>query len=120
MNTSTEPVILKLGGSAITDKGAYEGIVKEADLLRIAREVSGFKGKMIIVHGAGSFGHIYAKKYGLDRTFDPEGAIVTHESVKKLDLKGSGCPEQFWSPGYCCASYGVYCLQKRKDREHVP
>jgi isopentenyl phosphate kinase len=39
---------------------------------------------MIIVHGAGSFGHTYARKYGLDRSFDPEGAIVTHESVKKL------------------------------------
>ena len=39
---------------------------------------------MIIVHGAGSFGHTYAKKYGLDKGFDPEGAIVTHESVKKL------------------------------------
>ncbi|AAM04047.1 TPA: amino acid kinase [Methanosarcina acetivorans] len=84
MNASTEPVILKLGGSAITDKGAYEGVVKEAALLRIAREVSGFRGKMIIVHGAGSFGHTYAKKYGLDRNFDPEGSIVTHESVKKL------------------------------------
>ena len=48
MNASTEPVILKLGGSAITDKGAYEGVVKEADLLRIAREVSGFRGKMIV------------------------------------------------------------------------
>jgi isopentenyl phosphate kinase len=84
MKVSTEPVILKLGGSVITDKGADEGVVREADLLRIAREVSEFRGKMIIVHGAGSFGHTYARKYGLDRSFDPEGAIVTHESVKKL------------------------------------
>ena len=84
MKASTEPVILKLGGSVITDKGADEGVVREADLLRIAREVSEFRGKMIIVHGAGSFGHTYARKYGLDRSFDPEGVIVTHESVKKL------------------------------------
>jgi isopentenyl phosphate kinase len=84
MLISTEPVILKLGGSVITDKGADEGVVKEADLLRIALEVSEFRGKMIIVHGAGSFGHTYAKKYRLDTSFDPEGAIITHESVKKL------------------------------------
>src|SRR5664280_2708581 len=84
MMISTEPVILKLGGSVITDKGACEGVVREADLLRIAREVSEFRGKMIIVHGAGSFGHTYARKYGLDKNFDPEGVIVTHESVKKL------------------------------------
>jgi isopentenyl phosphate kinase len=84
MKVSTEPVILKLGGSVITDKAADQGVVKEADLLRIAKEVSQYRGKMIIVHGAGSFGHTYAKKYGLDRGFDPEGVIITHESVKKL------------------------------------
>jgi isopentenyl phosphate kinase len=84
MMISTEPVILKIGGSVITDKGADEGVVKEAALLRIAREVSEFRGKMIIVHGAGSFGHTYARKYRLDTSFDPEGVIITHESVKKL------------------------------------
>jgi isopentenyl phosphate kinase len=84
MKDSNEPVILKLGGSVITDKNADEGVVREADLLRIAKEVSKFQGKLIIVHGAGSFGHTYAKKYGLDKGFDPEGAIITHESVKKL------------------------------------
>ncbi len=84
MKVPNEPVILKLGGSVITDKNADEGVVREADLLRIAKEVSEFRGKLIIVHGAGSFGHTYAKKYGLDRGFDLEGAIITHESVKKL------------------------------------
>lgn len=84
MKVSNEPVILKLGGSVITDKNADEGVVREAELLRIAKEVSEFQGKLIIVHGAGSFGHTYAKKYGLDKGFDPEGAIITHESVKKL------------------------------------
>ena len=80
----TETVILKLGGSVITDKNADEGVVRVPDLLRIAQEVSKFKGNMIIVHGAGSFGHTYARKYGLDRIFNLKGAIVTHESVKKL------------------------------------
>lgn len=62
MNVSTEPVILKLGGSVITDKAADQGVVREDALLRIAKEVSEYRGKMIIVHGAGSFGHTYAKK----------------------------------------------------------
>ena len=95
MKVSTEPVILKLGGSVITDKGADEGVVREADLLRIAQEVSEFRGKMIIVHGAGSFGHTYAKKYGLDRNFDPEGVIITHESVKKLASRVVGALNHF-------------------------
>lgn len=84
MSASSELVILKLGGSVITDKGADAGVVRETELLRIAREVSEYRGKLIVVHGAGSFGHTYAKKYGLDRQFDPEGGIVTHQSVKKL------------------------------------
>ncbi|MDD3041435.1 MAG: isopentenyl phosphate kinase [Methanosarcinaceae archaeon] len=84
MSALSELVILKLGGSVITDKGADDGVVREAELLRIAREVSEYRGKLIVVHGAGSFGHTYAKKYGLDRQFDPEGGIVTHKSVKKL------------------------------------
>ncbi len=40
MNVSTEPVILKLGGSVITDKAADQGVVREDALLRIAKEVS--------------------------------------------------------------------------------
>ncbi len=95
MKVSNEPVILKLGGSVITDKGADEGVVREADLLRIAKEVSEFRGKMIVVHGAGSFGHTYAKKYGLDRSFDPEGVIITHESVKKLAAAVVGALNHF-------------------------
>ncbi|MDD2439149.1 MAG: isopentenyl phosphate kinase [Methanosarcinaceae archaeon] len=86
MNDSSELVILKLGGSVITDKSAADGVVRKAELLRIAREISGYRGKLIVVHGAGSFGHTYAKKYGLDRKFDPEGGRITHESVKKLSI----------------------------------
>ncbi len=95
MKASDEPVILKLGGSVITDKGADDGVVREAELLRIAREVSGYGGKMIVVHGAGSFGHTYAKKYGLDRRFDLEGSVVTHESVKKLAAMVVGALNRF-------------------------
>jgi isopentenyl phosphate kinase len=95
MKASEEPVILKLGGSVITDKGADNGVIREAELLRIAREVSGYGGKMIVVHGAGSFGHTYAKKYGLDRQFDLEGSVVTHESVKKLAATVVGALNRF-------------------------
>jgi isopentenyl phosphate kinase len=84
MNKPAETIILKLGGSVITNKNAEEGVVREEALLQISREISRYGGKMIIVHGAGSFGHTYAKKYGLDQQFDSEGVIVTHESVKKL------------------------------------
>ena len=40
---------------------------------------------MIIVHGAGSFGHPQAKRYELNGKFDPLGSIITHRSVKQLN-----------------------------------
>lgn len=76
--------ILKLGGSVITDKAANEGIANIETISRMADEISGYQGKMIIVHGAGSFGHPQAKKYVHNSRFDAVGSIITHLSVKSL------------------------------------
>ncbi len=76
--------ILKLGGSVITDKRADNGVVRVNEIQRIAKEISGFKGKLIIVHGAGSFGHPQAKKFSLNEEFNATGSIITHRSVKEL------------------------------------
>jgi isopentenyl phosphate kinase len=77
--------ILKIGGSVITDKSADDGAAKQEEIKRIAEEITGFKSKLIIVHGAGSFGHPQAKRYGINGKFDPLGSIITHRSVKKLN-----------------------------------
>ena len=64
-------IILKLGGSVITDKGTYATLNREV-VESISKELAGVEnlGPMIIVHGAGSFGHILAKQYSLK---DPRG-----------------------------------------------
>jgi len=56
-------IILKLGGSIITKKESKEPLVDHDNLNRISKEIasSSFEG-LIIVHGAGSFGHPFAKK----------------------------------------------------------
>ncbi|MCK4613680.1 MAG: kinase, partial [Thermoplasmata archaeon] len=60
-------IILKLGGSVITQKRDYATLNKEMvdtiseELASLSREVP-----LIIVHGAGSFGHILAKRYSLN------------------------------------------------------
>ena len=87
MVSSENLTILKLGGSVITDKRAEDGVVKVNEIQRIAKEISGFKGKLIIVHGAGSFGHPQAKKFALNERFNVSGSIVTHLSVKELCRK---------------------------------
>ncbi|MBP1910191.1 isopentenyl phosphate kinase [Methanolobus bombayensis] len=77
--------ILKIGGSVITDKSADDGAARTDQIERIAREIAGFEGKLIIVHGAGSFGHPQVKRFGLTGKFDHEGSIITHMSVRKLN-----------------------------------
>ncbi len=77
--------ILKIGGSVITDKGSEDGLVRIEEIERIAAEIRGFDGELIVVHGAGSFGHPQAKKYSLDKGFHAEGAVVTHNAVRFLN-----------------------------------
>jgi isopentenyl phosphate kinase len=56
--------ILKLGGSVITEKThALSARPKVID--RIACELSSFGSELILIHGAGSFGHPIVKKYGI-------------------------------------------------------
>ncbi len=75
--------ILKLGGSIITDK-SRKATARMEQISRIAEEIAGTK-NLIVVHGAGSFGHIHAKEYGLPERFDKEGLLKTHLSVSSLN-----------------------------------
>ncbi|MBC7085977.1 MAG: isopentenyl phosphate kinase family protein [Methanomethylovorans sp.] len=84
MVSSEGLTILKIGGSVITDKKADHGVVKINEIQRIAKEIVGFDGKLIIVHGAGSFGHPQAKRYALNEEFNVIGSVITHLSVKEL------------------------------------
>ncbi|WNY27365.1 isopentenyl phosphate kinase [Methanolapillus ohkumae] len=77
--------VLKIGGSAVTDKNAKAGLAKEEEMRRIFKEIATFSGKIVIVHGAGSFGHTHAKAYGLDKGFHQEGVLITHDSVRLLN-----------------------------------
>lgn len=83
-------IILKIGGSVITEKGSISR-AREAEIDRISREIAAFKtdsdSHLILVHGAGSFGHPQALKYRLSEGFDAEGAYLTHSSVKVLNSK---------------------------------
>lgn len=65
-------LILKLGGAAITDKSCHR-IAKPDAIAALARTIATWlrrsgstEHQVIIVHGAGSFGHFEAKQYGLN------------------------------------------------------
>lgn len=80
----TEIKILKVGGSVLTDKTRLETVRTEA-IERIATEVAKHARGLILIHGAGSFGHIHAKSFGLTERFSPEGVLETHRSVVRLN-----------------------------------
>src|SRR5690606_3594630 len=56
-------VIIKLGGSVITDKSTPYSANTDV-IQRLAREIKKSHVKVLIVHGQGSFAHTSAKKYG--------------------------------------------------------
>lgn len=63
--------ILKIGGSVITDRREERPRLRSRLLARIAREIAeGWRpeeSRLIIVHGAGSFGHPIVRETGIDR-----------------------------------------------------
>jgi len=84
-----ERILLKLGGSILTDKGR-EGVADLGRIRSIAGEIARRDGSDIcIVHGAGSFGHPEAHRYGLaggERGADlAEGIARTHAAVCSLN-----------------------------------
>lgn len=61
----TKPIILKIGGSVITDKNG-ELAARTEVMNRLAEEIEKAQVKsLVIVHGGGSFGHPTAQKYGI-------------------------------------------------------
>ena len=81
-------IIIKLGGSVITDK-TKECIFKTETMDKLAENIKKTNKQMIIVHGAGSFGHILAREYelnlGYKRLEQIKGFSLTHEKVQTLN-----------------------------------
>ncbi|MHC1630806.1 MAG: isopentenyl phosphate kinase [Methanotrichaceae archaeon] len=78
--------ILKIGGSILTDKTRLE-CPRENEIDRVAKEIAKDPFSLILIHGAGSFGHIHATEYGLRNKFSPKGILETHKSVAKLNSR---------------------------------
>jgi len=68
-------VIVKIGGSFITDKNRTDSL-KEDRVRRLAREINSAletgEIRLLLAHGAGSYGHIAAKQYQAQQGRHPE------------------------------------------------
>ncbi len=81
-------IIIKIGGSVITDK-TKEYTFKTETMDKLAENIKKANKQIIIVHGAGSFGHILAKEYELNQGYKRleqiKGFSLTHEKVQELN-----------------------------------
>ncbi len=80
--------IIKLGGSVLTDKTQIATFKTEV-MDNLSKHLSTFSEQMILIHGAGSFGHITAEQYNLQSGFQDhsqlQGFSVTHALVQQLN-----------------------------------
>ena len=80
--------ILKLGGSVVTKKS--RPLTFNADSVRnLSKVIKKFKEPLIIVHGAGSFGHYYAKRYRISNkpTKSTQHVVKIRDSMQLLNQK---------------------------------
>ncbi|MDZ7730159.1 MAG: isopentenyl phosphate kinase [Natrialbaceae archaeon] len=105
-------IVLKLGGSVITDKAAIETL-DSAALERAASIIAAHgHGEFVLVHGGGSFGHHHANQYGVDQstgTRDPTEIRTIHDAMRRLSsavieaLQAEGIPAVPVAPLASCS-----------------
>ena len=84
-----ELIILKLGGSVVTEKSG-KPTFKDQLFDKIAKELSELEVKMLLIHGAGSYGHPIAKEYSIHKGYNNpkqlKGVTETKRSMFSLTL----------------------------------
>ncbi|MFX1288668.1 MAG: isopentenyl phosphate kinase, partial [Promethearchaeota archaeon] len=90
MTKDKKIILLKLGGSLLTDKNKPFSI-REDVVKTTIRQIIDAKEKLVLIHGGGSFGHPLAKKYSLSKGLDNSipnqilGISETHQSMVKFN-----------------------------------
>jgi isopentenyl phosphate kinase len=83
-------ILVKLGGSVITDKSRYRTFDPDT-AGRLAEEIARAEQEVMLVHGAGSFGHMLAKDHrlhlGITDVSQLLGASMVMSDVRELDLE---------------------------------
>ena len=79
-------VAIKLGGGLITDKGSMKKFDQKAveRVVETLSSVSELGASIVLIHGAGSFGHLLAKKWGIANGLDIQKEGGQWEAVKVI------------------------------------
>jgi isopentenyl phosphate kinase len=78
-------IVIKLGGAAITDK-ARLSVIKRKTIASTARVLANHR-DYLLVHGAGSFGHIPVNKYNLIGPIRSQRQLIGYGKTKASLLK---------------------------------
>jgi isopentenyl phosphate kinase len=110
-------IILKLGGSVITDK-TKECTFRKKVMDNLAKEIKKANKKILLIHGAGSFGHIQAKKFRLNEGYSKgeqlHGFAVTHEMVQRLNTMVLKSLQDSSIPAVSISPHSVVKLENHK------
>lgn len=88
--TKNKIIILKLGGSVVTEKSSGQPRIKKTIARQLAKELKLFvrrhpQTKIILLHGAGSFGHPLVYKYKLlEKPFTKSKMLGFNEVVRSM------------------------------------
>ena len=103
-------ILIKLGGSVITHKEKYRSLNLKA-MERLASEIADAGKQVVLVHGAGSFGHVVAHEYDLNQGYKEkrqlEGVAKVQMDVRDLNqmvmrsLEVADLPAASIPPGGC-------------------
>jgi isopentenyl phosphate kinase len=119
--------LIKLGGSVITDKTRYRAFNQESTD-RLAREIASSGKQVILVHGAGSFGHLLAHEHQLQKGYlsdsQRDGVARVQQDVRDLNrevmrsLDRAGLPATSIPPGACALMDGGQLKRMDLDLFH--
>lgn len=90
LRKKSELILLKLGGSLLTDKDKPNSIRKDVVKSAIQQIINADE-KIILIHGGGSFGHPLAKKYSISEGINSNipnqilGLTETHHSMNTFN-----------------------------------
>lgn len=109
--------LIKLGGSVITEKSTT-ATFRSSVMNDLASQLAKSNKDFILVHGAGSFGHVLAKKYELNKGFknkkQRQGFSATQVLVQTLNTRVLSSLHQF---NIHAVSLPAHALLKLKNHE---
>jgi isopentenyl phosphate kinase len=131
-------VIVKLGGSILTKKEGYKE-ENRASIARLAKGIADVYGKcrLVLVHGAGSFGHAPVVRHGINEGVRTDAQKVgfadTHLAVSQLsnmvveELVKNGVPAISMPPAVICRQdnkaikeFGIGQIKAFLDAGYLP